>query len=123
MMKLSDFADRLICAVCLVIAAIVIGSLFGCSREDYWQQAREPGPVHAVYVVPAPEVPCGRAVLGCYDTVNGLIWIKSGMSAELTRCVVRHEYRHAVGDDHPGFPEAQYAIQCGDGSIHPGLPA
>ena len=103
------------------VAIYILFMLTGCGREEYWQQVREPGPVHAVYVVANPEIPCLRAVLGCYDITNGLVWVRAGMTAELTRCVVRHEYRHAAGDDHPGYPEAPLAINCGDGTIHPGL--
>lgn len=100
---------------------LILALLAGCGRGDYWEQTREPGPVHAVYTVVSPEVQCGQAVLGCYDITNGLIWVKAGMTSELTRCVIRHEYRHAAGDDHPGFPEAPQAVNCGDGTIHPGV--
>lgn len=116
-MTVQDVVDRVLCAVLLVGVAILIGMIYGCGRGDYWQETRPPGIVSAVIETDDPMPICKRVAWGCYDRETGILWLQVKLAPALKRCVTRHEYRHAAGDDHPGFPENPLAIDCGDGTV------
>lgn len=101
----------------LTVLTILLALPTACGRGDYWVHTRAPGPVNGPYFAADLRPMCLADALGCYVIETGTIWLKSGMPADLLRCVTRHEYRHAAGDDHPGFPENPLAIDCGDGTI------
>lgn len=96
--------------------------LVSCSRGSYWEATLPPSPVVGIIEVADPAVGCKRAALGCYDRVSGYIWLQAGMEPILRQCVIGHEYRHAAGYTHTKFDnEAHYGVDCGDGTIMPGM--
>jgi len=85
--------------------------LSGCA-EPYWIKAREPMPVHRIVEV---ERPCGLSgVDGCCDLAAGVIYLRSGMPADLRSCVLSHERKHFAGYDHK--VRIHYSTDCGDGT-------
>ena len=104
-------------ALQITALAILLAFPIACGRGDYWVHTRAPGPVNGPYFAADLRPMCMADALGCYVIATGTIWLKSGMSDAMLRCVTRHEYRHASGDDHPGFPENPLAIDCGDGTV------
>jgi hypothetical protein len=100
-----------------VLALVLL--LASCSRGPYWQPTSPPGLVTAVLATPDVDVVCRAKspVLGCYDRSTGVIYLKLGMDSVMHSCVLHHEYRHAAGDEHPGFDEPQLGVDCGDGTI------
>ena len=103
-----------------LLAVSVILTLFACSRGEYWQNIGPAGPIYGVAEIDHPEVPCAMQVLGCYTM--GYVYLQKGLEPSLRLCVLRHEYRHAMGDQHPRFAvESGYGVDCGDGTIMPGV--
>lgn len=105
--------------VALAVTALIVS---GCTRDEYWENTLPPAPILGVIELPDTTVACKSKLptLACYDRQTGMIWMQAGMEPQLRLCVIRHEYRHAAGDDHPKFREQGYAIDCGDGTTMPG---
>ena len=91
-------------------------ALAGCATP-YWVQGPH-GLVLAVVEVEDTRVACKADVLGCYDPLHSVIYIKAGIRHR--QCVLDHEYKHAAGYRHPeGTHPTSYGIDCGDGQMVP----
>ena len=125
----KEESEQTVTETVIVLFAAILFMVFlvvmaGCSRGEYWQFDAKPGPVKAEPIVVADTRPvCGMDALGCYDPGSGLIYLRASLLSDMTlyQCVVSHEYHHAAGFRHPKFPESPLAVNCGDGTIHPGV--
>jgi hypothetical protein len=102
-----------------ILATIML--MAACTRGEYWEYTDRPRNVLGPFYTDNMVAVCGQPALGCFNPVNGAIWLVQGMPEATRQCVITHEYRHAAGWRHPKFDNetTPEGIDCGDGTTQP----
>jgi hypothetical protein len=106
--------------------------LAGCTSDGYWQpnpawHGFRPAQI-AVVEIDDPSAHCGgapRSLLGCAvrqrEQNHCTVYVRSQLPYPAFACVVTHETRHCVGDDHlRANDRPHYAVDCGTGEMYSG---